>query len=135
MNCLTNEQVLQSGLEVLSINYTPDDFVVNVWCGGVHKRFDGVIVQTTNGGIKKTMKKIQRCSIVVNKDIWVMILRNLLKPTEEEFDEMYKEKEKGEEWNNWCNDAVIFLCLNSHIFNKGIPFVDLPKEEETKNPL
>lgn len=133
MNCLTTEQVLQSGLPVLSIKYTPDDFVVNIWCGGVHKRFDGVIVQTTNGEIKEIMEKIQRCPIVVNKDLWVMLLRNLLKPTEEKFDEMYKEQ--GEEWNEWCNGAVLFLCLNSHILKKGIPFVDLPEEEETKNPL
>jgi len=115
---LTPDEARARGMETVDSASTEKIAVV---CGGIAERFSEYLVVTTPKEIDEAVNKAEGKSVPLQKRIWVSVLRSLTQYTNEELER--HERERGLEWDNWCNDAVLFFAYNAVVFKKGIPAV------------
>jgi len=123
---LTPEEAVEQGLPIIKPTSTKK---IGIWCGGISTRFKEYIIMTTAKQVHQAVKTSKKLDEQQRKRIWVNILRELTKYTDEELHAHYEATDQ--EWRNWCDDAILFYAYNSIIFNKGIPSVELSAEQKT----
>lgn len=100
-------------------------------CGGdISSRFKKYLVMTTPKILHEQIDKIKKQTEMEKKRIFVEILQNLHKWTDDELNSHYEQKNK--DWYFWCDDVVLYFAYNAVIFNKGIPFVEMTAEQIKK---
>ena len=124
-NVLTPEEAVEQGLPIIKPTSTKK---IGVWCGGISTRFKDYIVITSAKEITQSIKNGEKLDEQERKRIWVSILRELNRYTDEELNAHYEATDQ--EWRDWCNDAVLFYAYNAIIFKKGIPSVELSTEQK-----
>jgi hypothetical protein len=124
---LTVEEARAKGME--TVDSASTEFIAVV-CGGIAERFSDYLVVTTPQEIDKGVYSAKEKSVKEQKRIWVDILRNLTRYTDEELER--HERDRTPEWDEWCNDAVLFFAYNHVVFKKGIPAItNLTPEQNT----
>jgi len=103
---------------------------IGVWCGGIGTRFKEYIILSTAKEITAQIKSAEKLGEQDRKRIYVSVLRNLNKYTNEELHAHYEAT--NQEWRDWCNDAILFYAYNAVIFKKGIPSVELSKADKAR---
>jgi hypothetical protein len=123
-NILTPEEAFNQGLSTILPNSKKR---IAVWAGGISKRFEEYCVQTTPKEITDATIKAEEKDNVLQKQIWVQLLRNLHKYTDAELNDNWNKANQN--WRDWCNDVVLYFAYNSIIFGKGIPAMELTKTD------
>jgi hypothetical protein len=124
---LTPEEAVEQGLPIINPTSTKK---IGILCGGISTRFKEYIIMTTAKQITQAVKNGEKRDEQQRKRIWVSILRELTKYTDEELHAHYEATDQ--EWRNWCDDAVLFYAYNTIIFKKGIPSVELSAEQKKR---
>ena len=123
-NNLTPQEAHAQGLKFVNPTSTEK---IALWGGGIAHRFKGYAIVTTVKEIDDVIHIIEKKDKIESKRIWVAILRNLHKYTDEELNSNWEASNQA--WSNWCDDAALFFAYNVVIFGKGIPAMDLPENE------
>lgn len=87
----------------------------------VHPRFSEFGVLTSENEISDFMKVLHHKTDRECRETWGLILRNLYKYSKEELNVHYEMKDA--DWQNWCDDCVLWYCYNARVFKKAIPVV------------
>ncbi len=96
-------------------------------CGDINKRFKEYAVITSDKEVKDTLKECEKEPIEAVKFRFKLIYQSLMKYTDKELNEHYEKKDQ--EWQDWCNDVVLFYTHRFVIFNGRllIPLIELPE--------
>jgi hypothetical protein len=89
-----------------------------VACKYINERFKEYFVQTTHAEIKAQID-ILIADEAKARAVYVGTLENLNKWTDEELNTHYELK--NQDWNNFCNDAVLFYCARFVLMKQEIP--------------
>jgi hypothetical protein len=103
---------------------------IGVWCGGIGTRFKEYIILSTAKEITAQIKSAEKLGEQDRKRIYICVLRNLNKYTDEELNAHYEATDQV--WRDWCNDAILFYAYNAVIFKKGIPSMELSKADKAR---
>jgi len=122
---LSVEEAIAEGLTILDENNhnNPKEQNVAICCELIAPKFEKFIVKTSVAEITEMVEKIKTYPLERVRDVWLLVLRNLMKYSTDELIELYNKQNK--EWFDFCNDAMLWFCYNSVLFKKGIPVMKL----------
>jgi hypothetical protein len=104
----------------------PTNFAVN--CGEIHPRFEKYNVKTTDEDITNIRNRALNTEKKELGLAWGSCFRELAKWSEEALYKIYEENNK--DWENWCDDAVLFYCYRSVLFpDKLIPIQPVTEQQ------
>jgi hypothetical protein len=126
-NVLTPQEAVEQGLHIIKPTSTKK---IGVWCGGIAERFKEYSIISSAKEITGMIKNAEKLEEKERKHIWVSILRELHKHTDEQLNAHYEAQ--SQEWRDWCNDAVLFYAYNAVIFKKGIPSMELTTADKAR---
>jgi len=121
---LSVEQAIANGNAILNENNhnNPKEQNVAVCCEMIAPKFKDFMVKTSVAEITDMVEKIETLSLEEVRNIWLLVLRNLMKYSTDELIKLYNKQ--NQEWFDFCNDAVLWFCYNAVLFKKGIPVVE-----------
>lgn len=99
----------------------------------VSPKFHEFAVQTSLKEIEKMKRITEKQSLEECKQLWSSVLHELTVYTPDELKNHYDKNDKV--WKNWCDDCLIWNCLNKRVFNKDIkmiPLQDIDAYDETR---
>jgi hypothetical protein len=126
-NVLTPDEAREQGLPIIKPNSKKK---IGIWCGGIGTRFNEYSIISTAKEITGMIKNAEKQNEAERKHIWVSILRELNRYTDEELNAHYEATDQA--WRDWCNDAVLFYAYNAVIFKKGIPSMELTTADKAR---
>lgn len=96
-------------------------------CTDINKRFKEYAVITSDKEVKDTVKECEKEPIEVVKFRFKLIYKSLMKYTDRELNQHFEAKDQ--EWQDWCNDVVLFYAHRFVIFEGRllIPLMELPE--------
>ena len=134
----------------------PDTTELLVFCEAIEPRLQGIAVKTTHGDVLEMMKTYENQEDIYkiikssdypddNPDLpqgdWIglgvvrkkevldgylaSMKSNILLPQQEIIDMPLD----SQEWRDWCNDVVLYLCLRNKLYNEPIPMCPLAMVE------
>ena len=121
-NNLTPQEAHAQGLKIVNPTSTKK---IALWGGGIAHRFKEYAFVTTAKEIDDMINKIKKKDEIERKRVWVRVLRELHKYTNEELNANWEASNQA--WSDWCCDAAIFFAYNAVIFGKGIPSMEITK--------
>ncbi len=97
-------------------------------CGDINSRFKEYAVITSDKEVKDTIKECEKTDIKNLTFRFKLIYANLTQYTDNELNSHYEAKDQ--QWQDWCNDVVLFYAHRFVIFNGKmlIPLMELPKK-------
>ena len=114
-------------VNVRDIRFTRRDFskVVKMPIGAVNKRFSHLTLHTTVGDLITKSDEIKSLDLETQKYNWVQNLRAVLKPTDDELENIYDRRFDTEEYTDWVTHAYCWILINSIVFDTSLPFLNL----------
>jgi hypothetical protein len=126
-NILTPQEAKDKGLKCIKNSSTKE---FGILCRGIGERFKDYIIISTPKEVTDLIEQAEEKDEQESRRIWLGIIRELNRYTDEELNAHYEAKDK--EWRDWCTDAVLFYAYNAVIFGKGVPAVEITKEQKAK---
>jgi hypothetical protein len=108
----------------------PESLVV--LCNDIHPRFCEYVVRTTHSEVKSIIDMYRARPIAEVAGIFRGVFQNLIQWSDAELNSLYETK-NGIDWQNWCNDAVIFLSIRVVLLGRPIPIMDPVTENDKGN--
>ncbi len=95
-------------------------------CGDINKRFKEYAVITSDKEVKESIKQCEKEPIEILKHRFKLIYQNLIKYTDIDLNKHFEAKDQ--EWQDWCNDVLLFYSHRFVIFEGKllIPLMELP---------
>lgn len=100
---------------------------IGLACSHIHSKLSEYVIKTTYKSIQDMIQRIENEKNEVKmRLVFRKLYTNLTKYSEYDLDQHYQKQTK--EWQDWCNDVLIFYCNRYVLFNGSmkIPVVQLP---------
>jgi hypothetical protein len=101
----------------------PDEKIY-VSCGTIHERFKEYVIQTTHKEVIDSINSFKNETNEVNKRVFKNIYTSIVQYDKNKLHQLYLNKD--EDWNNFCNDVLLFYTCRFVLFGEKmyIPILD-----------